>query len=265
MSEINLSQVLNNIRIVLVGTSHAGNIGSAARAMKTMGLTDLRLVEPCTYSAEQGDAFALASGANDIVAAAHNVTDLTMAISECTLVIGSSARLRTMPWPLMSPQAAAKILVDTAVKSPVALVFGRERAGLTNQELAHCQYHACIDANPDYSSLNLAMAVQVFAYQIRCTALQQGNSLDDIVDSIEKAVTGDKPATAGELNFLFQRLESVLDKADFLYQQDPQYMLRKLKRVVYKAQLEHKEINIIQGIFTAIENKIKNLKNSADN
>lgn len=264
MSKFNLSKVLQNIRIVLVGTSHAGNIGSAARAMKTMGLSDLRLVEPCEYSAEQGDASALASGATDILSSAHNVADLNAAISECTLVIGSSARSRSMPWPMLSPQEAAKLLVETAEKYPVALVFGRERTGLTNEELAYCQYHSCIDANPEYSSLNLAMAVQVFAYQIRCIALEQNNTLDEIVDSLENAVKEDKPATAGELSFLFQRLENVLDKADFLFQQNPQYMLRKLKRVVHKAQLEHKEINIIQGIFTAIENKIKALSDKAD-
>ncbi len=259
MSEINLASVLSNIRIVLVGTSHAGNIGSAARAMKTMGLSDLRLVEPCEYFADQGDACALASGATDIVASAHNVADLSSAIEECTLVIGSSARSRTMPWPMLDPQEAARLIIETAKKYPVAMVFGRERTGLTNEELAHCQYHACINANPDYSSLNLAMAVQVFAYQIRCTALEYESTVDGIVTAMEKTVSEDKPATAGELNFLFQRLESVLDKADFLFQQDPQYMLRKLKRVVYKAQLEHKEINIIQGIFTSIEKKIKSL------
>jgi len=246
--------------MVLVGTSHAGNIGSAARAMKTMGLSDLRLVNPCNYSAEKGDACALASGASDIVASAQNFADLPEAISECTLVIGSSARSRTMPWPMLTPQQAAKMLIEAAEKHPVAMVFGRERTGLTNDELAHCQYHACIDANPEYSSLNLAMAVQVFAYQIRCTASAEQDSVKKLVTQIEKASTGDKPATAGELNFLFQRLESVLDQADFLFQQDPQYMLRKLKRVVYKAQLEHKEINIIQGIFTSIQNKIKALE-----
>ncbi len=264
MSEFNLKSVLKNVRVVLVGTSHAGNIGSAARAMKTMGLSDLRLVEPCEYSAVQGDACALASGATDIVASAHNAADLSSAIEECTLVIGSSARSRTMPWPMLDPQEAAKLIVETAEKYPVAMVFGRERTGLTNEELAHCQYHACIDANPEYSSLNLAMAVQVFAYQIRCTALEVEGRVDNIVNSIEKAVSGDKPATAGELNFLFQRLESVLAKAEFLFQQDPQYMLRKLKRVVYKAQLEHKEVNIIQGIFTSIENKIKSLSKKID-
>ena len=259
MTEFNITSVLKNIRIVLVGTSHAGNIGSAARAMKTMGLSDLRLVEPCEYSAEKGDACALASGATDIVASAHKVADLNAAIVECPLVIGSSARSRTMPWPMLDPQEAAKLLIETAEQYPVAMVFGRERTGLTNEELAHCQYHACIDANPQYSSLNLAMAVQVFAYQIRCTATELNRRVDNIVNSIEKSVTGDKPATAGELNFLFKRLESVLDKAEFLFQQDPQYMMRKLKRVVYKAELEHKEINIIQGIFTSIENKIRSL------
>jgi len=259
VSQFNLSTVLQNIRIVLVGTSHAGNIGSAARAMKTMGLSDLRLVEPCEYSAEQGDAFALASGATDVVASAHNVTDLNSAISECSLVIGSSARSRTMPWPMLDPKEAAKLLIETAIEYPVAMVFGRERTGLTNEELAHCQYHSCINANPEYSSLNLAMAVQVFAYQIRISALEQIDSLENIVNSLVKTVKEDQPATAGELNFLFKRLESVLDKSDFLFQQNPQYMLRKLKRVVHKAQLEHKEINIIQGIFTSIENKINSL------
>ena len=220
-----------------------------------MGIGDLRLVEPCEFSAYKGDACALASGAVDVLETAQSSDELSTAISECTLVVGASARTRNMRWPTISPTEAAELLIKAAQTQPVAMVFGRERTGLTNDELGHCQYHSYIDANPDYSSLNLAMAVQVFSYEIRRAALK-GRELkvNDIIHP------DDEPATAGELNFLFSRLESTLERAEFLFQQDPQYMIRKIKRMIYRAQLEHKEINIVQGIFTSIENKIKSLE-----
>jgi len=253
LSDLSSVQLLDNIRIVMVGTTHAGNIGSAARAMKTMGMSDMRLVNPCKFSAREGDAYALASGAGDVLEQAQRVEDLNSAIADCSLVIGASARVRSLHWPILSPEVAAQKLVEVATKQPVALVLGRERTGLTNAEMDHCQFLVHIDANPEYSSLNLAMAVQVFAYEIRRTLMQNDVRVDMHSD--------DRLATAGELNFLFERLESTLAKADFLFQQDPQYMLRKIKRMVYRAELEHKEINIVQGIFTSVENKIKQLEN----
>jgi tRNA (cytidine32/uridine32-2'-O)-methyltransferase len=259
MSDKKIQNRLENVRIVLVETSHAGNIGSAARAMKTMGLNNLTLVEPCKFSPIKGDACAMASGAVDLLESASVVDTIASAIEDCSVVVGSSARARTMRWPGLTPSEAAATLIKAAEIGPVAMVFGRERTGLTNDELGHCHYHSCIDANPEYSSLNLAMAVQVFAYEIRQQALLDQEQ--KIIDTIHR---DDVPATAGELNFLFERLETVLDKAEFLFQQDPQYMIRKIKRMIYRAQLEHKEINIVQGIFTSIENKINSLQTVVD-
>ena len=228
--------------------------------MKTMGLHDMCLVAPCDFSVHKGDAHALSSGAMDVLENARIVDELPDAISDCAVVIGASARQRTMRWPQLSPDQAAKTLIEAAKRQPVAMVFGRERTGLENDELGHCHSVSYIEANPGYSSLNLAMAVQVFSYEIRRAALDSELVQAQATVIPKKLHRDDIPATAGELNFLFTRLENVLDRVDFLFQQDPQYMVRKLKRMVYRAQLEHKEINIVQGIFTSVENKIKQLE-----
>lgn len=157
--------MLQNIRIVLVETSHTGNMGSVARAMKTMGLTNLWLVNPLVKPDSQ--AIALAAGASDVIGNAQIVDTLDEALAGCSLVVGTSARSRTLPWPMLDPRECGLKSVAEAANTPVALVFGRERVGLTNDELQKCHYHVAIAANPEYSSLNLAMAVQVIAYEVR--------------------------------------------------------------------------------------------------
>ena len=157
--------MLQNIRIVLVETSHTGNMGSVARAMKTMGLTNLWLVNPLVKPDSQ--AIALAAGASDVIGNAQIVDTLDEALAGCSLVVGTSARSRTLPWPMLDPRECGLKSVSEAEQAPVALVFGRERVGLTNDELQKCHYHVAIAANPEYSSLNLAMAVQVIAYEWR--------------------------------------------------------------------------------------------------
>lgn len=157
--------MLQNIRIVLVETSHTGNMGSVARAMKTMGLTNLWLVNPLVKPDSQ--AIALAAGASDVIGNAQIVDTLDEALAGCSLVVGTSARSRTLPWPMLDPRECGLKSVSEAEQAPVALVFGRERVGLTNDELQKCHYHVAIAANPEYSSLNLAMAVQVIAYEVR--------------------------------------------------------------------------------------------------
>ena len=150
--------ILDDIRVVLVNTSHSGNIGSAARAMKTMGLSKLYLVDPaCEIDSH---ASALSAGASDVLGNAVIVDKLEDAIADCALTIGTSARSRTLSWPMVEPRECGEKLVAEAENGPVALVFGRENSGLTNEELQLCNYHVCIPANPEYSSLNLAMAVQ---------------------------------------------------------------------------------------------------------
>ena len=157
--------MLQNIRIVLVETSHTGNMGSVARAMKTMGLTNLWLVNPLVKPDSQ--AIALAAGASDVIGNAQIVDTLDEALAGCSLVVGTSARSRTLPWPMLDPRECGLKSVSEAEQAPVALVFGRERVGLTNDELQKCHYHVAIAANPEYSSLNLAMAVQVISYEVR--------------------------------------------------------------------------------------------------
>lgn len=144
--------MLHNIRIVLVETSHTGNMGSTARAMKTMGLTNLYLVNPLIKPDSQ--AIALAAGASDVIGNATIVDTLDDAIAGCSLVVGTSARSRTLPWPMLEPRECGVRAVHEGEHAPVALVFGRERVGLTNDELQKCHYHVAIPANPDYSSLN---------------------------------------------------------------------------------------------------------------
>src|SRR4249919_3931266 len=161
--------MMDSLRIVLVGTQHPGNIGSAARAMKTMGLHRLVLVAPEKYP--HAEAFALAAGANDVLEAAEIHPTLESALAGCHLVIATSARRRTVPMPEFTPPEAAKRLIDDAGQGEVALVFGRERTGLENEELQLCHASVCIPANPDYSSLNLAAAVQVLAYELRVAVL----------------------------------------------------------------------------------------------
>src|SRR4249919_3410229 len=161
--------MMDSLRIVLVGTQHPGNIGSAARAMKTMGLHRLLLVAPEKFP--HAEAFALAAGANDVLEAAEIHPTLESALAGCRTVIATTARRRTVPMPELSPGEAARQLVGQAAQGDVALVFGRERTGLENDELQRCHASVCIPANPEYSSLNLAAAVQVLAYEIRVAAL----------------------------------------------------------------------------------------------
>ena len=162
---------LDDIRIVLVNTSHSGNIGSAARAMKTMGLSNLYLVDPaCEIDSH---ASALAAGATDVLGKTVVVDTLADAIADCGLTIGTSARSRTLSWPMVEPRECGEKLVAEAEHGPVALVFGRENSGLTNEELQQCNYHVCIPANPEYSSLNLAMAVQTLCYETRMAYLNK--------------------------------------------------------------------------------------------
>lgn len=158
--------MLQNIRIVLVETSHSGNIGSAARAMKTMGLSNLYLVSPKSVDEQS---IALAAGADDVVRNAHIVDTFEQAIEDCSLVIGTSARLRHLQSTLIEPRECAE--KASAHQGQVAIVFGRERVGLTNEELLKCHYHLNIPANPEYSSLNLAMAVQLVSYEMRMAFL----------------------------------------------------------------------------------------------
>jgi tRNA (cytidine32/uridine32-2'-O)-methyltransferase len=234
--------MLDQIRIVLVNTSHTGNMGSAARAMKTMGLTQLVLVDP--QALPDDNAMALAAGANDVLANARIVSTLDEAIADCGLVIGTSARSRTLSWPMLDPREAGEKAVVEGVKHPVALVFGRERTGLTNDELQKCHYHVAIAANPEYSSLNLAMAVQTICYEVRMHWLQ------DQAPEVESEA--DYPS-ADQLEGFYQHLEQTLLKTGFIADDHPGQVMSKLRRLFNRARPETVELNILRGILTSVQ------------
>ena len=234
--------MLENIRIVLIETSHSGNIGSAARAMKTMGLTQLCLASPKSIDEQS---YALSAGAEDIVKNAMIVDSFDDAVKNCSLVIGTSARLRHLQNTLIEPRECADKVITH--KGKIAIVFGRERIGLTNEELLKCHYHLNIPANPDYSSLNLAMAVQLVSYELRMAFLVQNNKKNSL-SLIEKNYP-----TADQLAYFFDHTERIYQSLGFIQNQG---VMRKLKRLYYRAKLEKNELNILNGMLSAVEKRI---------
>lgn len=237
--------MLENIRIVLVNTSHTGNIGSTARAMKTMGLSNLVLVNP--VAPPDGKASALAAGAGDVLANAKTVTSLEQAVADCGLVIGTSARSRTLSWPMLEPRQCGVKLAQEAMNYPVALVFGRENNGLSNEELQQCHFHVCIPANPEYSSLNLAAAVQTLCYEIRVAFLDQTQQPEtDIAYPLSE-----------ELERFYLHLEQTLHKTNFIVPKHPGMVMTKLRRLFNRARPESQELNILRGILASIDKSVK--------
>ncbi|UUM30100.1 tRNA (cytosine(32)/uridine(32)-2'-O)-methyltransferase TrmJ [Vibrio japonicus] len=239
--------MLNNVKVVLVGTSHSGNIGSAARAMKVMGLTNLVLVDPQCEVDEQ--TVALAAGAADIAVNATTVKTLNEAVADCSLVVGSSARSRTLEWPMLEPRECGKKFVSEGQSSAVALVFGRERTGLTNEELQTCHYHVCIPANPEYSSLNLAMAVQTLSYEIRMAYLEREQS--QYTEEAQEEYPRHK-----ELEMFFTHFEKVATDTQFINSEQPGQVMNKVRRLFNRARPEAQELNILRGILSSVEKKI---------
>ncbi len=246
----------NQIRIVLIETSHSGNIGAVARAMKNMGLGNLWLVNPKSFPDEAS--YARSSGASDVLDRAHVVSSIDEALADCVLVMGTSARGRKVPWPVMAPPEAAAMATAQAASGPVALVFGRENHGLSNDELHRCHYHIHIPSNPEYSSLNLAMAVQVVTYELRMHYLR---SLEEGQESpYLKAMTspGDPgwdvpPAPVNDVEGFFAHLEQVLVDVDFHRRDNPRQLMTRLRRLFQRARMDQMEINILRGILTAVQ------------
>ena len=236
--------MFDRIRIVLVNTSHPGNIGAAARAMKNMGFSRLVLVSPESFPHEFAQA--RAAGADDILENAQVVDDLSTALKGCDLVFASSARARTLSWPLCNPRECAEQIAESSERE-VALVFGRERTGLTNDELSYCQHHISIPTEENFSSLNLAAAVQVMAYEIRMTGLareQGGHS------QAERSL-----ATADQMTGLYQHLEKTLTELEFIDPKQPKMLMQRLKRLFSRAEVDVTELNILRGILSAVDKK----------
>ena len=244
-----MSKLSDRIRIVLIATSHPGNIGAAARAMKTMGLQRLVLVSPKSYP--HADATARASGADDVLANAQVCTSLAQALQGCHYVFGLSARERTIPWPQMSPRQCADYAAEQG-EAELALVFGREHSGLTNEELEACHYHVSIDANPDYPSLNLAAAVQIMCYELRLASVQP------------LIKVGSLPAPVDELERFFEHLEQVMIDVEFLDPEQPGHIMRRLRRLYMKAEPDKQDINILRGVFSAVQRTLGVQKNRPD-
>lgn len=229
---------LSHLRIVLVETTHPGNIGATARAMKNMGLSDLALVAPKIFPSPE--AVARASGADDLLDQARVCDSLQEAIADCGLVIGASARLRSITWPQLDPTECGQLVAQSPTRT--AILFGREHSGLTNEELERCHYLLHIPCNPDFSSLNVAAAVQIVTYEMR--------------KAVERSQTGQQSgplATAREMESFFGHLETTLYDLQFLHERKKNpSIIRRLKRIFNRAQLETTEIHLLRGILSVI-------------
>lgn len=231
--------------IVLVNTSHPGNIGAAARAMKNMGLNNLRLVEPQQYPS--AEATARASGADDVLAAAQSYATLDQAIADCTLVIGASARCRSLPLPMLEPHSCAALVHRQPEPERVAMLFGRERSGLSNDELDRCHHLVQIPTNPEYPSLNIAAAVQVIAYELRMAA-----GIADQPDAPDINY-----ASTEQMEQFYVHLEQTLIRLEFLDADNPRQLMRRLRRLFTRSRPDQNEINILRGILTAAGKNVR--------
>jgi tRNA (cytidine32/uridine32-2'-O)-methyltransferase len=239
--------MLKNIQIILCEPSHPGNIGATARAMKNMGLSALTLVSPERYP--DAEATSRASGADNILEHATVVTDLPAGIATCQWLFGTSARTREFPWPQMTPrQAASKIIELAQGNQKIGILFGPERAGLSNEALQHCDYHIAIPTHPDYPSLNLSQAVQILCYEIYCYAIELQTSLPLPTNNHNF----DK-ATQEEMGGLLAHFEETAVKLGFMDPEHPKKLLPRLRRLFSKSQLEKDEVNILRGFLKQVQ------------
>lgn len=234
---------LDNISIVMVGTTHPGNIGAAARAMHNMSISNLVLVNPQCPVGEI--AYARASGANVVLDNRRNTEMLQEAVQDCTLVIAASARVRSLPWPELTTDAMAQKIADLNAQSRTALVFGREHSGLTNEEMQLCNYMVNIPTNPDFSSLNVASAIQVLCYEIFKLEANQVKA--------EKSNVQETAATRQELEGYFEHLEQVITTTQFLDTENPGLLMQRLRRLYHRVELSKSEVNILRGILSSVE------------
>lgn len=241
--------MLSNIRIVLVQTYHPGNIGASARAMKTMGLTDLVLVNPRRFP--DAEATRLAAGAEDLVEGARVVASLAEAVADCVQVVGASARLRSLPLPHFDePDDMARTLVEHATADPVALVFGRERFGLTNDEIRLCSHQVSIPANPDYGILNLSQAVQVLAYEVFRAWRRRPQS-----DHRPALPAEQRQPTREQLGHFHDHLGRVMQGSGFLTQPHARTEAQ-LQALFARAQPSRKELSLLRGLLASLEQRL---------
>lgn len=236
---------LSSIRIILVATSHPGNIGATARAMKTMGLSSLYLVTPKLfpdYKAKE-----MAAGADDLLEGAVVTETLDDALIGCQLILGTSARPRGLSLPGLLPVSCADLISKQAENTQVAIVFGREHAGLTNEELLKCHYHIHIPSNPEYSSLNLAQAVQIVAYEVRMRML---------APKAEVSLRQDEYATADEMEQFYTHLRDVFVTIQFLKVSQPRRLMQRVRRLFNRINLEKMEVNLLRGMLSQVQKSV---------
>ena len=231
---------LSAIRFILFEPTHPGNIGAAARAIKTMGFSELVLVSPgCEID---GVARARSSSARDVLESARIVWTLAEGVAGCGLVVGASARRRRLRWPELNPRECAAELAAVTQHKPAAIVFGSERAGLTNAEMELCNALVYIPSNPEYSSLNLAMAVQVIAYELRIA----------LSDEAAPVLKTKPPANIEDMEYFYSHLQAALLESGFLNPDRPGVLMQRLRRLFNRSRLDVRELKMLRGILTAL-------------
>ena len=239
----------NNIRIVLINTSHPGNIGGVARAMKNMALDQLYLVQPREFPASR--AVWRAAGATDVLKRAKIFDCVDDAVRDCGLVIGTSARGRRIPWPIIDPRDCGAITWKESSVHPVALLFGREDRGLTNDELRKCHYHVHIPSNQEYSSLNLSCAVQVIVYEIYLASLEK-NDLN-----FSKQIEWDQPiAKVGDVERFHTHLEETMREVGFYDPNNPKQLTTRMRRLFSRVRMDEMEVSILRGLLSAVQRRL---------
>jgi len=248
-----MNEITKNIRIVMVETTHPGNIGAAARAMKTMGHKNLYLVKPKIFPS--AEVTARAAGADDILATAVVCNSLDEALQDCLLVVATSARDRSIPWPVYKPDDCARQIIATAQTGQVAIIFGRESSGLTNTEIERCNAMIKIPTNPDFNSLNIASAIQLICYEITNSIINLNNDTSNKASDINLA-------SSGQLIQFYDHLEQCMIDLNFYNPDKPRRLMRRLKRLFNRARLDDNEINILRGLLAAAQSAVN--KNKGD-
>ncbi len=254
-----VSTQLAHVRIVMVNTTLPANIGSALRAMKTMGLSKLVLVAPKTYP--HPDIDALAAGATDLIEQIEIVSSLEEAIADCHLVFGTSARSRTIPWPLLDVRPAANLAMQAISEKnqEVAIVFGREDRGLTNEELALANYHLTIPVNTDYGVLNVAQAIQIVCYEMRMAILEHSTTASAQQEqampvTAEEQMQWDEPlVTQQQMQQFYPHMQQMLADIEFFDPENPRLLPLRLRRLFGRIQLDRMEYHLLRGVFTRVQ------------
>ena len=245
-NKVNSKDLFNSIKVVLVGTTHPGNIGASARAMKNMGLLNLALVTPKEFPSDA--ATFRSKAAKDVLENAKVFEDLKDAVADCELVIGTSARDRKVPWPVLNPKESAEEVAKSALHHQIAIVFGREDRGLTNEELGLCNLHVHIPSDPEYSSLNLSQAVQILTYEIRLSLLEQQKNQDNWDVEL---------ANNEQTELLIAHMDELMQEVEFYDIDNPRKLLLRVRRFFKRSRIDVMEANIFRGLFSKIQKKLK--------